>query len=93
MVRLKEESIKFHSSKVNVFQFHYGAIKSSVRMHRKKIQYRNFNSTMVRLKEGILEDNAESLGNFNSTMVRLKVAGKLTLYRCFNRISIPLWCD
>ncbi len=41
--------------------------------------YRNFNSTMVRLKAPPVIPNFQDLSDFNSTMVRLKVFFKAAI--------------
>jgi len=71
MVRLKE-AIEVIQGKIdNLFQFHYGSVKSPAEKNSNSPST-NFNSTMVRLKaEGVQKTLIKST-NFNSTMVRLK---------------------
>ena len=70
MVRLKAKLIK-HNAEGYIFQFHYGTIKS--RLARDvEFTFRDFNSTMVRLKEFCVSIEPRPPTNFNSTMVRLK---------------------
>jgi len=50
----------------------------------------HFNSTMVRLKDGLKRTGTFLQVHFNSTMVRLKGCS-ITNYPCPGNISIPLW--
>ena len=55
-----------------MFQFHNGAIKSFGTFSVVALGS-GFNSTMVRLKVGLLDNSQSPKSRFNSTMVRLKV--------------------
>ena len=71
MVRLKASVWAGSAGTVRRFQFHYGTIKSSTRW-RGCANRCYFNSTMVRLKVGMVLAKTIKEAYFNSTMVRLK---------------------
>ena len=71
MVRLKEWESP-NPSTFNVFQFHYGTIKSPVGLASAAAANSYFNSTMVRLKVDKAALMLALSYDFNSTMVRLK---------------------
>ncbi len=71
MVRLKLDFLK-NLENLERFQFHYGAIKTSV-FRFQSLNNRRFNSTMVRLKHFTPTGLWIIKHSFNSTMVRLKL--------------------
>ena len=72
MVRLKDALDYIAITLIDVFQFHYGTIKSQM-IHPINSIFTNFNSTMVRLKDFRIVVHLLLQHYFNSTMVRLKV--------------------
>ncbi len=91
MVRLKDLWNKI-LSKVSKFQFHYGSVKSS-KLLVCTFSHRNFNSTMVRLKDAVALHLPPRWLNFNSTMVRLKgteATGERPTVQNFNSTMVRL---
>mgnify|MGYP006266851155 FL=1 len=72
MVRLRVTSQFDVSSVCKEFQFQYGTIES-IRGRLCLVLMTNFNSSMVRLREGVLNNIFYPSQDFNSSMVRLRV--------------------
>ena len=72
MVRLKEVNERKYT-RLPLFQFHYGTIKSIEHYYITRYSIIIFNSTMVRLKVPLDKGLCVCVRIFNSTMVRLKV--------------------
>ncbi len=90
MVRLKVRDFYYTPQNI-IFQFQYGTIKSPLSGGYYIIE-KDFNSSMVRLKERNWQDLKLKLNDFNSSMVRLKEFLK-NLKIIQHIISIPVWYD
>jgi len=92
MVQLKEAEGGEWLGGLNLFQYHYGSIKSLL-PSRESVACQNFNTTMDQLKALFRFLLASlPLGNFNTTMVQLKGEFILREYPDdLPTISIPLW--
>ena len=71
MVRLKHNNSKVFIIRLNESQFHYGSIKTDQRVNKTRWVF-SLNSTMVRLKQNIIDEIQFFMECLNSTMVRLK---------------------
>ena len=92
MVRLKVIYQQYKDFRQDIFQFHYGTIKSQCRGFYAPC-WDNFNSTMVRLKAADFSRTLTRRFYFNSTMVRLKdgADGKQGIQGCdFNSTMVRL---
>ena len=62
-----------------IFQFRHGAIKSELILFQNQ-HFVNFNSDMVRLRDGVETDPPGNITDFNSDMVRLRDSAIRALY-------------
>ena len=69
---IKSQRSNAGADSTTLFQFQYGAIKR-ISSSSCCVNSLDFNSSMVRLKEGAATMNLKLLSYFNSSMVRLKV--------------------
>ncbi len=69
---IKRKAPHFFDGEFSLFQFQYGSIKRIAKVNDVPVEFRSFNSNMVRLKGGSGSTLIACEQSFNSNMVRLK---------------------